>query len=73
MIKYRVKEVRYFIFKVCQKMWLVEQIPRSWKEAVITPLHKKGDKTNCSNYRGISLLNTVYKVFSNVLLSRLTP
>jgi hypothetical protein len=37
------------------------------------PISKKGDKTNCSNYRGISLLATTYKSLSNILLSRLTP
>jgi hypothetical protein len=33
----------------------------------------KGDKTDCSNYRRISLLSTSYKNLSNILLSRLTP
>jgi len=71
LIKYGGKEIRNFIFKVCQKTWHEKQMPSSWKEAIIMPLHKNGDKTNCCNYRGISLLNTAYKVFSKVLLSRL--
>jgi hypothetical protein len=33
----------------------------------------KGDKTECSNYRGISLMPTSYKISSNILLSTLIP
>ena len=40
---------------------------------VIVPIYKKGDRTDCNNYRGISLLPTTYKVLSNILLSRLIP
>ena len=35
--------------------------------------HKKGDKTDCNNYKGISLLPTTYNILSNILLSRLIP
>jgi hypothetical protein len=39
----------------------------------VGPIHKKGDKTDCSNYQGISLLSASYKILLNILLSRLTP
>ena len=37
------------------------------------PMYKKVDKTDCSNYRGMSLLSTMYKILSNTMLSKLTP
>jgi hypothetical protein len=49
-----------------------EELPQQWKESIV-PIFKKGDKTDCNNYRGISLLSTAYKILSNNLLVRLTP
>jgi hypothetical protein len=42
---------------------------------IATPLErvKKGNKTDSSDYQGISLLSTSYKILSNILLARLTP
>jgi hypothetical protein len=54
---------------VCKK----EELPEKWKESIIVPVHKKGDKTDCNNYRGTSRLSTSYKILSNILLSRLGP
>ena len=48
-------------------------MPEEWKESNIVPIYKKGDTTDCNNYRGISLLPTTYKILSNILLSRLSP
>jgi hypothetical protein len=48
-------------------------LPDQWKESIIVPVHKKGDKTDCSNYRGISLLSTSYKIVSNIFLSMISP
>jgi hypothetical protein len=47
-------------------------LPEQWKESIVVPVYKKGDKTDCSNYRGISLLSTTYKILSNMFFSRLT-
>jgi hypothetical protein len=41
-------------------VWNKEELPDQWKESIIVPVHKKGDKTDCNNYRGISLLSTSY-------------
>jgi hypothetical protein len=53
--------------------WNKEELPHQWKESVVVSIHKKGDKTESSNYWGISLLPTSYKILSNILLSRLIP
>ena len=37
------------------------------------PPKSKREKSDCSNYRGITLLSTVGKILAHVLLSRLTP
>jgi hypothetical protein len=50
-----------------------QELPHQWKESTVIPIHKKGDKTDCNNYPGISLLLTSYNTLSNILLSRLTP
>jgi hypothetical protein len=52
-------------------IWTREEFPHQWKESIVVPIHKKGNKTDCSNYRGISLLSTSYKILSNILISRL--
>jgi hypothetical protein len=59
--------------KLINSVWNKEELPDQWKESIIVPSHKKGDKTDCNNYRGISLLSTLYKILSNILLSRLVP
>jgi hypothetical protein len=61
------------IHKIITSIWNKEEMSDKWKESIIVPIHKKGDKTDCNNYRGISLLSTSYKTLSNILLSQLSP
>ena len=46
--------------------------PAQWTYAKLNMLFKKGDKSNCDNYRGISIINSVAKVYDYVLCNRLS-
>jgi Gpi18-like mannosyltransferase len=48
------RKISYEIHKlvVCNK----EEFPVMWKESIIVPIYKKGNKTDFSNYRGLTLL-----------------
>jgi len=67
------RTIRREIHKLINSLWNKEEFPEEWKESIVVPIYKKGDKTDCNKCRGISLLSTTYKILSNILLSRLTP
>jgi len=47
-------------------------MPSCFKKSVIYPIFKKGDPTEASNYRGIAFLNCVMKIYTSIILKRLT-
>ena len=53
-------------------IWREGSIPQQWKDAVVTKLYKKGDKTECGNYRGMSLVSHAGKVLLKVVARRLS-
>jgi hypothetical protein len=46
------------IHKLINSIWNKKELPAQWKESIIILFHKKGNKTDCNNYRGIALLST---------------
>ncbi|GBP80705.1 LINE-1 retrotransposable element ORF2 protein [Eumeta japonica] len=48
-----------------------ETIPQRWTETNIILLYKKGDKYEIGNYRPISLMSNIYKLFTKIILNRI--
>ena len=57
--------------KVLNVVWRSGKTPQEWREAIIIPIYKKGCRTECSNYRGISLLSVVGKIYARIVSDRL--
>ena len=57
------------LYPLFEKIWEVEEVPLDWKEGYLIKLPKKGDLSNCTNYRGITLLDVSGKVFNRALLN----
>ena len=48
-----------------------ESYPELWSSGSIIPIHKKGDRKIPSNYRGITLLPVMGKLYTSILRDRL--
>lgn len=67
MIKYRGDDIYKSIFEIVKEIWKNEQMPDQWRYGIIFPILKKGNFELCKNYRGITLLNTAYKILTPVI------
>jgi hypothetical protein len=56
MIKAGGETLYYETHRLICSIWNKEELPQQRKESIIVPIYKKGDNTDCNNYRGISLL-----------------
>ena len=70
MLKALNREGILWLTRVCQVAWRSGKAPRDWQSGVLIPVHKKGDRRDCNNYRGISLLSLLGKVYAKCLERR---
>jgi hypothetical protein len=61
------------IYEQVRQIWEEERIPAEWKETIIVPMHKRGDRDKCENYRVAALRNAAYKILSNIILEKIKP
>ena len=60
-----------FLTDLFRKIYDTQYFPRSWSQSIIIPIYKAGDKSDPMNYRGISLLSNISKLFMSILTNRL--
>lgn len=65
------KDAKDALLTLLNKSLRLKKIPESWKKCNMTYLPKKGDLTKMENYRAISLLNCQYKIYTQILNTRL--
>ena len=70
--KHAGRDVKLLLLRIANQALIDGEVPQQWKEAIIIPLLKSGDKADPSNYRGIALTSHACKVFERMLLNRLS-
>ena len=55
------------LHSICQHIWKTQQRPQDWKRSLFTPIPKKGNAKECSNYCTIALISHAGKVMLKIL------
>ena len=67
-----VNELLPYLYNLFNKILDLGHFPEVWSKGYVVPIHKKGKLDDVNNFRGISLLSTLGKLFTRVLNNRLT-
>ena len=59
------------LHSICQQIWKTQQWPQDWKRSIFTPIPKKGNAKECSNYCTSALISHAGKVMLKILQARL--
>lgn len=61
------------LHRICQMIWDTDTWPDDWTKSIYVPIHKKGPKDICDNYRTIALISHASKVMLNIISERIKP
>jgi sugar-specific transcriptional regulator TrmB len=67
LLKVHKEELIKRLHKIINVVSETEKLLNAQKTSVILLIHKKGDILNCLNYYILKLLNTAYKILTNIL------
>jgi len=71
LLKLAPEELSDYLLILFNKGLKLQQIPAIWKTANITPIFKKGNRSDPVNYRPISLTSVLCKMFEHIITSNL--
>ncbi|XP_050494320.1 golgin subfamily A member 6-like protein 6 [Bombus huntii] len=69
--KYAPKEVGEALWEMLGKIWNGKGISEGWRKCVICPIYKRRNKGAVKSYRGVTLMDTAYKIYAGILDERL--
>lgn len=72
-LKYGGEDFNSRLLNFINKCWRSARIPETRYEGHAISIFKKGNRRLCGNYRGISLLNLRYKLYTKIIIARLKP
>lgn len=61
------------VTQLFNSIWYRKEMLEEWNDSIIVLISKKIDKTDCSNYRGVSVWSVTYNILSNFLLLMFSP
>ena len=64
--------LRRRLLDIVVRIWRGGEVPQQWKDVIIIVLRKKKDRTECGNYRGISLVAHAGKILLKIIARRLS-
>jgi hypothetical protein len=62
LINYGENKLLNRMYELVRQIWEEERMPEEWKETKRVPIHKRGDRDRCENYRRIAMGNAAYKI-----------
>ncbi|XP_020298973.1 uncharacterized protein LOC109863175 [Pseudomyrmex gracilis] len=69
--KYGGDDMESWIGKFCNKVWKRKSWLKEWKEGIIVPIVKKRDGQKVDEYRGVTLMSSLYTIYVMILAERL--
>ena len=73
MVKVAAEEEEFleFFLLLVHQVWEERRVPQEWVDVTLIPIPKKGNLSDCNNWRGISLLDVAGKIVARILQERL--